>query len=69
MTDDVSLEDLISRQKPGFSLERPFYTDAGIFERDLAAIVERQWFYVDHVSRLPEAGDYMVYGAAVGCGP
>ena len=64
MTDGVSLEDLISRQKPGFSLERPFYTDDGIFERDLAAIIARQWLYVDHASRLPEAGDFLVYGVA-----
>ena len=64
MTNGVSLETLIARQKPGFSLEQPFYTDREIFERDLAVIVAKQWLYVDHVTRLPEAGDYMLYGVA-----
>ena len=64
MTNGVSLETLIARQKPGFSLEQPFYTDREIFERDLAAIVAKQWLYVDHVTRLPETGDYMLYRVA-----
>lgn len=64
MASGASLATLIARQKPGFSLEQPFYTDSEIFERDLAAVVAKQWLYVDHVTRLPEAGDYLLYRVA-----
>lgn len=61
---ETDLASLIRRQKPGMSLEQPFYTSAAIFERDLERIVARQWLYVDHVSRLPQAGDYLLYEVA-----
>ena len=57
----VSVEELIARQKPGFTLEQPFYRDAGIFRRDMAKIVSRLWLYVAHVSEIPERGDFLLY--------
>lgn len=60
----VSLEDLVRRQTPGMSLEQPFYTGREIFERDLERIVTRQWLFVDHVSRLPNEGSYILYELA-----
>ena len=57
----TSVEALIARQKPGFTLEQPFYRDAGIFRRDMAKIVSRLWLYVAHVSEIPERGDYLLY--------
>jgi len=60
----VSFDDLVARQTPGMSLEQPFYTDRAIFERDLERIVTRQWLFVDHVSAIPEAGDYLLYEVA-----
>ena len=60
----VSFDDLVARQTPDMSLERPFYTDRSIFERDIERIVSRQWLFVDHVSAIPKAGDYVLYEVA-----
>ncbi|MEM7120591.1 MAG: aromatic ring-hydroxylating dioxygenase subunit alpha [Pseudomonadota bacterium] len=57
----VSFEDLIKRQKPGFTLEQPFYCDPDIFKRDLQKIVGKSWIYVDHVSEIPNKGDFLLY--------
>ncbi len=57
----VSFEDLIKRQKPGFTLEQPFYCDPDIFKRDLQKIVGKAWLYVDHVSEIPNKGDFLLY--------
>ena len=62
--DTASFETLVKRQRPGMSLEQPFYVSAEIFERDLERIVARQWLFVDHVSRIAEPGDYMLYEVA-----
>ena len=64
MNNGVGLEELIARQRPGFSLEQPFYTDGEIFEHDVERIVAKQWLYVDHVSRIPGRGDFMLYRIA-----
>ena len=58
---EASVEALIARQKPGFTLEQPFYRDAGIFRREMTKIVSRHWLYVGHVSEIPERGDYLLY--------
>ena len=57
----TSLEALVARQKPGFALEQAFYGDEDIFKLDLERIVSKQWLYVDHASRLPNTGDYIVF--------
>ena len=57
----VSLEQLITRQKPGFTLEQPFYCSDEIFKRDLEKIVGKTWLYVDHVSEIPTKGDFLTY--------
>lgn len=59
-----AIDELIARQKPGFSLEQPFYADHSIFERDMARMFRRQWLFVDHASRIPAAGDYLLYEIA-----
>jgi phenylpropionate dioxygenase-like ring-hydroxylating dioxygenase large terminal subunit len=56
-----TLEELVARQRPGFSLEQPFYTDPAIFELDMQRIYGRHWQYVGHVSRIPARGDYFLY--------
>ncbi len=58
------LSELIDRQRPGFSLEQPFYRDPEIFEREMDRVFMRQWLLVDHVSRIPEAGDYLLFEIA-----
>ena len=57
----VPVDELIARQKPGFTLEQPFYRDPEIFGRDMARVVAKAWLYVAHVSEFPERGDFLLY--------
>ncbi|MDH3690411.1 MAG: aromatic ring-hydroxylating dioxygenase subunit alpha [Gammaproteobacteria bacterium] len=59
-----TISELIERQEPGHTLEQPFYIDNEIFQRDLECIVNRQWLFVDHVSRVSNPGDYFLYEIA-----
>lgn len=52
--------DLIARQRQGWSLEGPFYTDPAIFDWDVEHVWQRQWVFVGHGSQLPTAGDYFL---------
>ena len=61
---DAAFADLLQRQQPDMTLERAFYTDRAIYERELERIVTRQWLLVDHVSALPGPGDYLLYNIA-----
>ena len=61
---EVDLRALLERQKPGFALERPFYTSPELFEIDLEHIVSRQWLFVEHESEIPDPGDYLLYEIA-----
>ena len=55
-----TIDEMISRQKPEHSLEQEFYTDSGIFQRDMQKIVTERWLLIDHVTRIPQTGDYFV---------
>ncbi len=57
----VRLHDLIERRRPGFGLDRVFYTDPAIFEVDLERVYLRHWLYVGHVSSIPNTGDFFLY--------
>jgi phenylpropionate dioxygenase-like ring-hydroxylating dioxygenase large terminal subunit len=59
--DDSTFDALVTRHRPGFTLEQPFYNDPGIFARDVAKIVGKQWLLVDHASRLVKAGDWFTF--------
>jgi len=56
MTD--SLSDLLARRVPGHSLERPFYTDPEIYQRDLETIWYREWLFAIPVAQLVKTGAY-----------
>ncbi|MGR3580745.1 MAG: aromatic ring-hydroxylating oxygenase subunit alpha [Sagittula sp.] len=56
MTD--SLSDLLARRGPGHSLERPFYTDPEIYQRDLETIWYREWLFAIPVAQLVKTGAY-----------
>ena len=58
------IESLISRQRTGYSLEQPFYTCPEIYRLDIDRVISPQWQYVDHVSRVQNPGDYLVYEIA-----
>ncbi len=59
--DSGSLRELIDRYRPGFSLERPFYTDSALYQRDLQKVWNANWLWVGHVSQIPESGDYFLF--------
>ena len=52
---------LISTRRAGWSLERSFYTDAGVFARDLERVFMRQWLFAGHISQAPNLGDYFLF--------
>ena len=58
-------KDQIQRQidaaRQGRCQTQPFYCDDDIFELDMEKIVMRKWLLVDHVSRIPEPGQYFLY--------
>jgi Rieske 2Fe-2S family protein len=58
--ESVDLEALIARQRPGWSLEQPFYTSPAIFEIERKGWLARQWFTLGHGSEIPEPGCFMI---------
>ena len=62
MTDflKTTIDEIIARQKPDHSLEQMFYNDNIIFQRDMHRIVQQQWLLIDHVTRIPNNGDYFM---------
>ena len=54
-----TLANLILRRRPGHSLERPFYTDAAVYQADLDAIFARHWIFVGQEPDVPHPGDVM----------
>jgi Rieske 2Fe-2S family protein len=47
-------------QRPGWSLEQPFYTDPTIFELERQLWFPRQWMLMGHVAELPRKGAHIV---------
>jgi len=62
--DDRSIDDLVERQRIGYSLDRPFYSDAEIFERDRERIFRNHWILAAHASQFERAGDYRLFDIA-----
>ncbi|MER9826675.1 aromatic ring-hydroxylating dioxygenase subunit alpha [Mesorhizobium sp. M0115] len=58
---NITVEGLAAKQRVGHSLDRAFYVDQSIFERDLQKVFSKQWLFVDHVSRIPAPGNYVTY--------
>ena len=55
------LEQLLAQQRPGFSLDQPFYVNDEIYQLDLTRVLAKQWLYLDHVSNIVNPGDYLCY--------
>jgi len=55
---------LIEAHHARTSLEREFYTDADIYERDISEIYLKSWLYTGHVSEVPEVGDWFLFELA-----
>ena len=59
-----AIDALALRQRPGLTLERPFYCDPAVFEREVERLFLRDWLYAGHASELPQPGSYLVYDIA-----
>jgi Rieske 2Fe-2S family protein len=49
---------LKERHRPGYGLERAFYHDPALYERDLERIWMRHWLVAGHASQAPNPGDF-----------
>lgn len=59
MQEDLSR--LLAARRPGHALERPFYTDPGIFAADLEHIFYREWLFAIPSCELGKAGSYVTH--------
>lgn len=66
MSKDIAqwVSELVARQRPGFTLEQPFYNDPDIFEHDVQRVIARYWQYAGHIARIPKPGDYFLLNVA-----
>ena len=58
------IDRLVSAYRPGYALERPFYFDPAIFERDMERVFFRHWHCLAHESVIPNPGDFEVFKLA-----
>jgi phenylpropionate dioxygenase-like ring-hydroxylating dioxygenase large terminal subunit len=63
MLQPETLQRLVRDQRPGFSLDQPFYVSEEVFESELDWFLGRQWIAAGHISEIPRRGDYFVFGA------
>jgi phenylpropionate dioxygenase-like ring-hydroxylating dioxygenase large terminal subunit len=57
------IESLIHRQRPGWTLEQPFYTDEKIFELEWQTIWSRYWLFAGTTAEIAKPGDFFTYQA------
>jgi glycine betaine catabolism A len=55
------ISELVRQQRPGWSLDQPFYKHSDIFNLELEKIWKKYWIHVGHTSQLPNAGSYFLY--------
>lgn len=56
----AQLQALIERQRPGWSLEQPFYTSAAIYEIERRGWLAAQWYVIAHGCEIEQPGAYIV---------
>lgn len=59
MTLPLDLPALLGAQRSGFALDRPFYTDAGVFDADLTHIWYQEWIFAASAAELAKPGAYV----------
>jgi phenylpropionate dioxygenase-like ring-hydroxylating dioxygenase large terminal subunit len=62
--DKQSISALIESQQPMNALDRAFYTDEDIYQRDVSEIFLKSWLYAGHASEIPKIGDYFLFELA-----
>ena len=58
---EAKARDLLSRRRPGYSLEQVFYADADLYQLDLERIFYRDWLYAMPACSLPKPGSYVTH--------
>lgn len=51
--------ELLKARRPGYSLDRAFYTDPDFFKLDMELVWYRDWLFIGHDCELPKPGSYM----------
>ena len=62
--DKRAITQLIDTQPARNALDRAFYTDAEIYERDISEIYLKCWIYAGHSSEIARIGDYFLFNFA-----
>jgi Rieske 2Fe-2S family protein len=57
----VRPQDLVAAYRPGFSLERAFYTDEAVFREELQRLWRRFWLFAGHSVEIRNPGDWMTW--------
>jgi len=55
------IRNLVDTHAEGGALDRAFYTDAGIYEREISEIYLKSWLYAGHISEIPKVGDWFLF--------
>jgi glycine betaine catabolism A len=48
---------LLSRRRPDWSLDQPFYVDQGFFDLEMKLFFNRHWLFAAMASEVPQPGD------------
>ena len=59
----IEFQQLLENYQEGKALPQKFYTNENIFSEEMRKIYFKQWLMVDHVTRIPNPGDYFVFEA------
>ena len=55
-----ALREWVARQRPGWSLEQPFYTSEEIYDLERRGWLAGQWYLLAHRSEVAESGSFIV---------
>ncbi len=58
------IDRMVAAHVPGMALERAFYTDPEVYERDLDRVFRRHWHCIAHESVIPNPNDYELFRMA-----
>ena len=61
---EQEIAELSAARKPGHDLQRDFYRDPDIYERDVQRIFLNSWLYAGHQSEIPKVGNYILFDFA-----
>src|ERR1700677_2560908 len=61
MAESSVIARLAANTKSGYSLDRQFYCDDGVFAADMETVIGRKWIVAGHVDRVRHKGDYFLF--------